>query len=118
MSLDCTHVEKIKDITDQIDYEDKKGGGEGDSSQVSCGQSKDDELQNKFDEHFKKVNGIPEKLIASIMCKCCKKLKPTGKEKVTWLRFYECMKSRLNIKDHPKTIKKLNELIEWHKKRS
>lgn len=117
MNLDCANVKKIKDVTDQIDYKDKVGGGEGDSDQVSCGQSKNDELQNKYNKHFKDIKGIPEKLIASIMCKCCNKLKPTGKEKVSWLKFYECMKSKLDMKDHPKTIKKLDGLIAWHETR-
>jgi len=114
--LDCNNVEKITDITDQIDYEDTHSGGQGDSQWVSCGQDGDyNELQDKYDKHFKNVSGIPEKLIASIMCNCCKKLKPIGKEKVTWLKFYECMKDRLTLQNHPKTIKKLNELIEYHK---
>ena len=49
------------------------------------------------------------------MCKCCKELKPTGKERVTWLEFYECMKKKLNKEKYPKTIEKLNALIAYHR---
>ena len=62
-------------------------------------------------KYFKNVKGIPEKLIASIMCKCCKKLKPTGKETVSWNDLYKCMRSKLNNVDHPNTIKVLDSLI-------
>ena len=115
MSLDCTDIKKINEITDQITYIDKVSGGAGDSNQVSCGESKSNELLNKYNEHFSNIN---EALIASIMCKCCKKLKPTSKEKITWLEFYACMKSRLNAEKHPKTIKKLDALIAYHQKRT
>ena len=116
--MDCSNVKKITDVTDQVDYDDTHGGGRGDSTWVSCGQDGSyNELKNKYDKYFKNIIGIPEKLVASIMCKCCKKLKPTGKEKVTWLQFYICMKSRLTLEDHPKTIAKLNELIEYHTSR-
>lgn len=117
--MDCSNVKKITDVTDQIDYDDTRGGGQDDSRLVSCGQGGGyNELKNKYDKYFKNISGIPEKLIASIMCNCCKKLKPTGKERVSWLEFYKCMKGRLTLENHPKTIKKLNELIEYHKSRS
>ena len=45
------------------------------------------------------------------MCKCCKKLKPTGKETVSWNDLYKCMRSKLNNVDHPNTIKVLDSLI-------
>lgn len=110
--LNCNDVRKITDITRQVQYEDKKAGGRGDAQQVSCGQDNGyNELQDKYNKYFKDVKGIPEKLIASIMCQCCKKLKPTGKEKVTWNDFYKCMRSRLNKDDHPNTIKVLESLI-------
>jgi len=117
--MDCSNVKKITDVTDQIDYDDTRGGGQDDSKLVSCGQGGGyNELKNKYDKYFKNISGIPEKLIASIMCNCCKKLKPTGQERVSWLEFYKCMKGRLTLENHPKTIKKLNELIEYHKSRS
>ncbi|PHM16436.1 MAG: hypothetical protein CJD30_11575 [Sulfuricurvum sp. PD_MW2] len=118
MKLDCNSIETIKDINDQIDYDDKVDGGSKDASEVSCGQNNSNELQNKYNEHFKTIQGIPEKLIASIMCHCCNKLKPTGKEKVSWLEFYKCMKTRVNSENHPKTFNKLNELIAWHEARN
>ncbi|KAB7890299.1 hypothetical protein [Poseidonibacter ostreae] len=110
--IDCTQVKRITDITDQVDYEDKKSGGKTDSQKVSCGQSNGyNELKDKYDKYFKNVKGIPEELIAKIMCKCCKKLKPTGKENVSWNDFYKCMRSRLTEDNHPKTIKILDKLI-------
>ena len=36
--IDCNNVKKITDITDQIEYTDKKAGGKSDSQKVSCGQ--------------------------------------------------------------------------------
>ena len=45
------------------------------------------------------------------MCKCCKELKPTGNETVSWNDFYKCMRSKLNMDKHPKTIKVLDSLI-------
>jgi len=108
----CNNIKKITDITDQIQYQDQKAGGKGDSEQVSCGQSNGyNELKDKYNKYFKDVKGIPEELIASIMCNCCKKLKPTGKEKVSWNDFYKCMRSRLSNDKHPKTIKVLDTLI-------
>ena len=115
MALNCENVKTIKDVTDQIDYIDRSGKGKIDPKWVSCGQSKDSELQDKYDEHFSSLNVV---LIAKIMCKCCKKLKPTGTEKVKWSEFYHCMKSHLTIEKQPLTIKKLDELIKWHEKRS
>lgn len=110
--IDCTKVEKITDITNQVNYKDKENGGRGDSQKVSCGQDNGyNELKDKYDKYFKNVQGIPEKLIATIMCNCCKKLKPTGKENVTWNDFYKCMRSRLNKEQHPRTIKVLDSLI-------
>ena len=110
--IDCNNVEKITDITDQIEYNDKKDGGKGDSQKVSCGQDNGyNELQDKYNKYFKNVKGIPEKLIASIMCKCCKKLKPTGKETVSWNDLYKCMRSKLNNVDQTNTIKVLDSLI-------
>lgn len=110
--MDCSNVKKITDVTDQVDYDDMYGGGHGDSKWVSCGQDGNyNELQDKYDKHFSDIN---EALIAEIMCSCCKKLKSTGKEKVSWLDFYKCMKSKLNADKHPRTIKKLNELIKYH----
>jgi len=114
--MDCSNVKKITDVTDQIDYNDTNVGGQGDSKWVSCGQDGSySELQDKYNKHFFNIN---EALIAEIMCQCCTKLKPTGKEKITWLDFYQCMKSKLNETRHPNTIKKLNELIVYHKRRS
>jgi len=115
-NMDCSNVKKITDVTDQIDYNDTNGSGKGDAKWVSCGQDGSyNELQDKYNKYFSNIN---EALISSIMCKCCKKLKPTGKEKVTWLEFYKCMKGRLNLENYPKTIEKLNELIEYHKSRN
>lgn len=110
--MDCSKVKKITDVTNQVAYVDDNAGGKNDSNLVSCGQDDSyNELKDKYDRHFSHIN---EELIAEIMCKCCKSLKPTGKEKVTWLEFYKCMKSKLNKTDHPKTIKKLDELIAYH----
>ena len=110
--IDCNNVKKITDITDQIEYTDKKAGGKSDSQKVSCGQDNGyNELQNQYDKYFKDVPGIPEELIANIMCKCCKELKPTGNETVSWNDFYKCMRSKLNMDKHPKTIKVLDSLI-------
>jgi len=116
-NLDCSNIQNVVNVTDQIDYKDKKSGGSGDAKFVSCGQDGNyNELENKFKKHFEPLN-VKESLIAMIMCKCCKSLKPTGKEKISWLKFYECMKKRLTIENHPKTIKKLDELILYHSKR-
>lgn len=110
--INCDEVKRISDITDQVDYDDKKSGGKSDSQQVSCGQDGSyNELKDKYDRYFKDVKGIPEELIARIMCRCCKKLKPTGKEKVSWQQFYICMKSKLTMEKHPKTVKVLDTLI-------
>ena len=88
--MNCSNVKKITDVTDQIDYDDTRGEGKGDSKWVSCGQDGSyNELQGKYDKHFSNINEANEALISSIMCECCKKLKPTGKEKVTWLKFYK-----------------------------
>ena len=114
--MDCSNVKKISDITDQIDYVDDNAGGKDDEKIVSCGQDgKYKELKDKYDKYFNLLN---EEFVAKIMCKCCKELKPTGKEKVTWLEFYKCMKSKLNMDKHPMTIKKLEELIAYHTPKS
>lgn len=106
MSLNCQNITKITDITDQIDYEDKKSGGLGDSTWVSCGQVNGyNELKNKYTKYFK---GFTEESIAKIMCKCCKSLKPTGREKVSWKDFYKCMKSKSS---HEGFIQVLDDLI-------
>lgn len=111
--MDCSNVKKISDVTNQIDYVDNKSGGKDDEKIVSCGQDGNyNELQDKYNKHFKHIN---EELIAQIMCKCCKELKPTVKERVTWLEFYECMKKKLNKEKYPKTIEKLNALIAYHR---
>jgi len=113
--MDCSNVKKITDITDQIDYNDTNGSGKGDGKWVSCGQDGIyNELQNKFDKHF---DGITkESWMAKSMCGCCKKLKPTGKEKVSWLEFYKCLLSK--VSETTETFKKINKLIEWHKARA
>ena len=113
--MDCSNVGKITDVTDQIDYKDTHGGGRGDSKLVSCGQDGSyNELKNKYDEHF---NGITkESWMAELMCNCCKKLKPTGKEKVLWSDFYKCILSKVS-KEKQRTFKKLQELIKWHEVR-
>jgi len=112
--MNCSNIKKITDITDQINYKDIHTGGQDDSKWVSCGQDGNyNELKNKFDQYF---NGIAnEGWIAKLMCKCCKKLKPTGKEKVSWLEFYQCLLSQITD-DTPNTAKKLRELIAYHKK--
>lgn len=113
--MDCSNVKKITDVTDQIDYDDTRGGGQGDSKLVSCGQDGDyNELKDKFDEHFDGV--AKESWMAELMCNCCKKLKPTGKEKVHWSEFYQCILSKVTDKT-PNTLKKLQGLIKWHKAR-
>ena len=110
--LDCNYVEKITDVTDQIDYEDTYGGGRGDSKWVSCGQDGDyNELENKFLEHFDRIT--KESWMAKLMCGCCKKLKPKGTEKVVWSKFYKCILSSVP-RDKEKTFRKLNDLIKWH----
>lgn len=115
--MDCSKVKKISDVTNQVDYVDDNAGGKNDSKLVSCGQDDSyNELRDKYNKHFSDISS--EELIAQIMCKCCKSLKPTGKEKVTWLEFYECMKSKLNKTNHPKTITKLDELIAYHTPKS
>jgi len=113
--MDCSNVKKITDVTDQIDYHDTHGGGQGDSKWVSCGQDNGyNELKNKFDKHF---DGITkESWMAELMCKCCKKLKPNGTEKITWSKFYKCILLKVP-QDKEKTFKKLNELIKWHEAR-
>ena len=115
--MDCSKVKKISDVTNQVDYVDDNAGGKNDSKLVSCGQDDSyNELRDKYNKHFSDISS--EELIAQIMCKCCKELKPTGKEKVTWLEFYKCMKSKLNMDKHPMTIKKLEELIAYHTPKS
>ena len=109
MSVKDLKCNGVKTITDQVDQKDEVDGGPGDGKWVSCGQDGSyNELQNKYRKHFSDIN---EDLIASVMCKCCKELKPTGREKVTWLEFYKCMKSRITSKKHPRTFKKLESLI-------
>ena len=113
--MDCSNVKKITDVTDQIDYNDTHGGGRGDSMWVSCGQDGDfNELEDKFFEHFDGVT--KESWMAKSMCECCKKLKPTGKEKVTWLKFYKCLLSKAS--ETTETFKKINKLIKWHEARA
>ncbi len=110
--VDCSNIKKIQDISNQVDYIDKQRGKTKDARWVSCGQDKDySELNDKYKKHF----GIfDEKIIAKLMCKCCKLLKPKGKEKVTWLEFYQCMKS--NSTEYSQFLKSiLDELIEKHK---
>lgn len=64
--IDCNNVEKITDITDQIEYNDKKDGGKGDSQKVSCGQDNGyNELQDKYNKYFKNVKGIPDAKIGN-----------------------------------------------------
>jgi len=113
--MDCSNVKKITDVTDQIDYNDTNGSGKGDAKWVSCGQdSSYNELQDKFDKHF---DGITEESwVSKLMCECCKKLKPTGKEKVHWSEFYQCMISNVTDKT-PNTLQVLQNLIVWHKAR-
>jgi hypothetical protein len=113
--MDCSNVKTIINVTDQINYKDPHGGGKGDSKWVSCGQDGDyNELEDKFLKHFKGVT--KESFIAKLMCECCKKMKPTGKEKVVWSDFYKCMLSKVTSKA-PNTLKKLQELIKWHETR-
>ncbi|MDD2356473.1 MAG: hypothetical protein PHX13_01010 [Thiovulaceae bacterium] len=72
------------------------------------------ELKDKFLKYF---NGVTkESYVAKLMCECCKKLKPTGKEKVLWSNFYKCILSNVT-KETPNTLKKLQELIKWHETR-
>jgi len=112
--MDCSKVEKITDVTDQIGYIDTKSGGQGDSEWVSCGQDGSyNELQNKFDKHFKGIT--TESWMSKSMCACCKSLKPTGKEKVSWLKFYKCLLSKAS--ETTNTFTKINELIKWHEAR-
>jgi hypothetical protein len=115
----CSKVKTIEDVTNLWDYDDENGKGSGDAEQVSCGQDKKSsgysELQDKFDKYF---DGIAkEKWISKLMCQCCKKLKPTGKEKVSWLKFYKCLESKVDS-DTPKTLKKIQELIKKHTSKS
>ena len=113
--MNCSNVEKITDVTDQVDYDDTIGGGHGDSKWVSCGQDGSyNELKDKFLKYFKGVTN--ESYVAKLMCECCKKVKPTGKEKVLWSNFYKCMLSKVT-KETPNTFKKLQELIKWHEAR-
>ena len=108
--MDCSNVKKITDVTDQVDYDDTHGGGRGDSTWVSCGQDGSyNELKDKFLKHFKGVT--KESAMAKLMCKCCKTLKPTGREKVSWSDFYKCILSKVSD-EAPETRKKLQELIE------
>lgn len=88
--IDCSNVEKITDVTNQIEYKDIHAIGQGDSKWLSCGQNGNyNELQDKFNKHFKGVT--KESWMAKSICECCKNLKPIGKEKVSWLKFYRCL---------------------------
>jgi len=108
MSINCNDVKTIKEVTDQVDYEDENPQGKGDSKWVSCGQSKGyNELKDKYNNHFDFHN---EDYIAKKMCRCCKKLKPKGTEKVSWKEFYQCMKQSIIFPD-TKLGKVLNKLI-------
>ncbi|MDD5401095.1 MAG: hypothetical protein PHQ93_07915 [Sulfurimonas sp.] len=113
--MDCSNIQKITDVTDQVGYDDTNSGGRGDSKLVSCGQDGGyNELKDKFIKYF---NGVTqESYVAKLMCECCKKMKPTGKEKVLWADFYKCMLSKVT-NETPNTLKKLQELIKWHEKR-
>jgi len=122
MNLDCSNIQTIKDISNQVENLNKSKDKKSDKQWVSCGQDNDySELYNKYEKHFEEFD---EKIIANLMCVCCKKLKSNGKEKVTWLEFYECMKQNntsplLPFSEYAKSSilkDKLNELIEKHKK--
>ena len=108
----CLNVATIKDVTDQVDNTHKSKDKNSDRRWVSCGQEDEYfELYNKYEKHFEEFD---EKIIAKLMCKCCNQLKPKGKEKVTWLEFYQCMKN--NITDSSQSLRSiLDELIEKHK---
>ncbi len=119
MSKDCSKVKTIEEVTELWEHEDKVGGGQNDSKWVSCGQdgstSGYSELKKNFDRNFKGITN--ESWMAKLMCQCCKKLKPTGKEKVTWLEFYKCLESKVT-NETPNTLSKINDLIKWHESRT
>ncbi len=116
---DCSTIETIQDVNDLWDYNDTISGGTNDEKWVSCGQDEKgsgySELKNKFKEHFKGIS--KEKWIAKLMCQCCKKLKPTGKEKVSWTDFYKCLLSKISEKETLNTYNRVKELIKWHEAR-
>ena len=106
MNLDCSNIQTIKDISNQVDTIHKSEDKNSDRKWVSCGQNDEYfELYNKYKSHFQLYD---EKIIAHLMCFCCKKLKPIGKEKVTWKQFYECMIKQIRT---DKNFKFKNELL-------
>jgi hypothetical protein len=68
----------IKDINDQYNYEDTKGGGKRDSLLVSCGQCGDyNELQYIYDEKLKRLVSnfkITESQALLALSECCSEL--------------------------------------------
>lgn len=87
----------IKDINDQYDYEDAKGGGKRDASLVSCGQCGDyNELQYIYDTKLKPLVNrfkITETQALIALEECCSELKtPRNRED-----FYELLGKKLNL---------------------
>ncbi|MQT66218.1 hypothetical protein GHO42_24450 [Pseudomonas sp. FSL R10-0056] len=87
----------IKDINDQYDYEDTKGGGKQDSALVSCGQCGGyNELQYIYDTKLKPLVNrlkITEEQALVALEACCSELKNPRKRK----DFYELLGEKLNL---------------------
>lgn len=87
----------IKDITDQYNYEDTKGGGKQDSALVSCGQCGDyNELQYIYDTKLKPLVNrlkITEKQALIALEECCSELKNPRKRE----DFYELLSKKLKL---------------------
>lgn len=95
--LSKTSPTSIKDINDQYDYEDTKGGGKRDASLVSCGQCGDyNELQYIYDEKLEplvKSKDITKDAAIKALNSCCSELSNPRKRE----DFYKLLGKKLGV---------------------
>lgn len=93
----CVAINTIKKINDQYDYKDEHPYGEGDSLEVSCGQSNGyNELQYIYDEKLAisvALGFITDDEAIKALCEACKNLPNPRKRE----DFYKYLSDKLGI---------------------